>query len=144
MIQYHGQMWDFHGQAIIAITTGGLVSNKGHCAMPRGCARQARDLFPGLAAQLGALIQLHGNHVFALEPLLVSFPVEHSPYEVPSLPLIEQSCQELVQLTDQQKWSQVIVPRPGCGGGGLSWDDVEPILERYFDDRFTIITSEVI
>lgn len=143
MKQQQGQMWDYQGQAIIAITTGGVVSKKGHCAMPRGCARQARDLFPQLAAQLGALIQQYGNHVFSLEPMLVSFPVEHSPYEVPCLRLIEQSCQELVQLTNQNKWSQVIVPRPGCGGGGLSWAEVEPILERYFDNRFTIITSEV-
>lgn len=142
MKQCQGQMWDYHGQAIVAITTGGVVSKNGHCAMPRGCARQAKELFPGLEKQLGTLIQQHGNHVFALEPMLVSFPVENSPYEVPSLALIEQSCQELVRLAEQKKWSQIIVPRPGCGGGGLSWADVKPILERYLDDRFTIITNE--
>lgn len=142
MIECRGQMWDYRGLAVIVITTGGLVSKKGNCAMPRGCARQANDLYPGLDAQLGALIQQHGNHVFALEPMLVSFPVENSPYEIPSLSLIEQSCRELVALAQQHKWEKIIVPRPGCGGGGLSWRDVKPILERYFDERFTIITSE--
>lgn len=142
MNQLQGQMWDYHGQAIIAITTGGVVSKRGRCAMPRGCAHQAKKRFAGLDEQLGALIQQHGNHVFALEPMLVSFPVENSPYEVPSLRLIERSCRELVELADQKKWSKIIVPRPGCGGGGLNWADVEPILERYFDQRFTVITSE--
>jgi len=135
-------MWDYRATAIIAITTGGVVSRKGNCVMPRGCARQARDLYPGLAAQLGALIQQQGNHVFALEHNLVSFPVENSPYEIPSLRLIEQSCRELVALADRQQWQKIIVPRPGCGGGGLNWQDVKPILVRYFDERFTIITSE--
>ncbi|PLX97625.1 MAG: ADP-ribose-binding protein [Desulfuromonas sp.] len=142
MIEYCGDMWSFLDQAIIAITTGGSVSRSGRCAMPRGCAAQARERFAGLDEQLGALIRQGGNHVYLLDHGLVSFPVEHTPYEVPSLALIEQSCCELLELTNANGWSCVVVPRPGCGGGGLSWKDVRPILERYFDDRFTIISIE--
>ncbi|WP_316348570.1 ADP-ribose-binding protein [Desulfuromonas acetoxidans] len=140
MIEVNADMWSYLEKAVIAITTGGAVSRSGRCAMPRGCAAQARERFPGLDQQLGRLILAHGNHVYCLEHGLVSFPVEATPYEVPSLALIEQSCDELVTLADEKGWRQVVVPRPGCGGGGLSWGDVRPIIERYFDDRFIIIS----
>ncbi|PLX85764.1 MAG: ADP-ribose-binding protein [Desulfuromonas sp.] len=138
-----GDLWSYHQRGeVIAITTGGSVSRDGACDMPRGCARQARDRFPQLAWHLGQQIQMHGNHVFDLGHRIVSFPVENSPLEVPQFALIEQSCRELVELTDYKGWSTVVVPRPGCGGGGLEWPDVHRMLARYFDDRFLVITSE--
>jgi len=139
MKEVRGELWHYIGHAAIVITTGGLVTTRSECAMPRGCARQARDRFPGLALKLGLLIEEKGNHVHDLGNGLVSFPVENSPYEVPDLRLIERSCRELVELTDNRNWSMVVVPRPGCGAGGLSWKDVKPILERYLDDRFLVI-----
>ena len=107
-----GDLWRLHVKgAVVAITTGGLVSKKGECAMPRGCARQAKDRFPGLAAQLGQLITAHGNHVYDLGQRIVSFPVENSPYEVPELAIIERSCQELVQLADDKREHNFELPR---------------------------------
>jgi len=136
-----GNLWDYLGQMPICITTGGLVTPKGECAMPRGCARQAKDRFPGLAAQLGARILADGNHVHELDRGLISFPVENSPFDVPGTGLIERSCRELRTLVDLRGWPQVLVPRPGCGKGGLEWREVKPILEKYFDDRFLVIRN---
>ena len=126
MIEVSADMWSYLGQAVIAITTGGAVSRSGRCAMPRGCAAQARERFAGLDAQLGKLIQDCGNHVHCLDHGLVSFPVEHTPYEVPSLTLIERSCAELVQMADEKEWPQIVVPRPGCGGGRLKLEGCAP------------------
>lgn len=70
---------------------------------------------------------------------IVSFPVENSPYERPELSLVECSCRELVQLADEKRWQEIIVPRPGCGGGGLEWKCDSRIVARYFDNRFTLI-----
>lgn len=143
MHELTGDLWEQHAAgAVVAITTGGLVSKQGECAMPRGCARQARDRFPGLAAQLGDLILRHGNHVHALDNRIVSFPVENSPYEMPEPALIERSCRELVNLVDRNNWPSVVVPRPGCGGGGLDWHDIRRIVARHFDNRFTLIQME--
>lgn len=109
--------------------------------MLRGCGRQAKERFPDLPRRLGALILARGNHVFDLGDGLFSFPVEHGPFEVPDLRLIERSCRELVALADEQGWRRVVLPRPGCGGGGLEWRQVEPLLERYLDSRFHVITQ---
>lgn len=136
-----GDLWDFLGQAPVCITTSALVSRSGQASMPRGCARQARERFPELPQILGGLIRQHGNHVHELGRGLLSFPVEQTPFEVPGLGLIECSCQELLALTEQRSWPQVVVPRPGCGGGGLAWSEVRPILQRYFDDRFWVIRA---
>ena len=140
VIEASGDLWQRHAAGdVVAITTGGLVGKSGACAMPAGCAGQAKKKFPGLDRVLGGLINTHGNHVFDLGNRVVSFPVEETPFVVPDLKLIEQSCLELLELADQKQWQRIVVPRPGCGIGGLDWRLVRPLLEKYFDDRFVII-----
>lgn len=141
MREVTGDLWDWHAQgAVIAITTGAAVDKRGRSLMLRGCARQAQDRNPRLREILGSLIVQHGSHVFDLGNRIVSFPVETTPFENPGLGRIEQSCRELVELADYKGWQQIVVPRPGCGGGGLDWSEVRPVLERYFDRRFLVIT----
>lgn len=143
MLERCDDLWQLHQQgAVVAITTGGAVSRKGRCAMTRGCAFDAARRFPELPEILGVLVRAGGNHVYDLGNRLVSFPVEETPWERPDPVLIERSCQELVALADTHDWEQVIVPRPGCGTGGLNWRDVRPILQRYFDDRFLVVSKE--
>jgi hypothetical protein len=138
-----GDLWVEHRRgAIVAITTGGMVDRYGRCLMPRGCARQAKERFPDLPHLLGELLRTRGNHVFDLGRRIVSFPVETSPYNRPDPHLVERSSRELVVLADRLRWRRLVVPRPGCGGGGLEWADVRPILERHFDERFRVITQK--
>ncbi|PLX73633.1 MAG: ADP-ribose-binding protein [Desulfuromonas sp.] len=138
-----GDLWQEHSRgAVVAITTNGTLSRSGEALLLQGCAREASVRFPDLSQTLGALIQQHGHHVFDLGRRLVSFPVEENPYQISDLALIERSCEELVALADDKGWVNVVVPRPGCGGGGLPWGDVRPILHKYFDERFHVITKE--
>lgn len=141
--QMTGDLWEQHQNGhVIAITTGGLVRKDGTCVMPSGTALQAARKFPQLPGILGQQIRQKGMHVFELENRIVSFPVENSPYENPELSIIRQSCLELVELAESKGWTRIVVPRPGCGHGGLSWNEVQPILANYFDKRFIVITEE--
>ncbi len=138
-----GDLWKEHADgAVVAITTNGMLTKAGKAVMPRGCARQARDRFPDLPQILGEQLLNHGRHVFDLGRRIVSFPVEVDPYRNPELEIIEESCRELVELADYKGWHKVVVPRPGCGGGGLEWAVVRPVLQRYFDGRFYVITVQ--
>lgn len=137
-------IWSYLGQAVIVITTNGSLTRNGWAIPGRGVARQAADRFPGLFRELGLLLQAGGNHVYQIRPGLVSFPVEETPFSLPDLRLIRRSAMELRLLADQQAWQRIIVPRPGCGGGGMRWEEVRPVLEEIFDDRFIVVNAEEI
>lgn len=55
------------------------------------------------------------------------------------LELIRDSAEQLMRLIDQQGWKTVLLPRPGVGNGGLSWDEVSPILARLLDERVIVV-----
>jgi hypothetical protein len=134
-------LWDLHAAgAVVAVTTNGLVMRSGRAALGRGCARQAGQRHPWLAAALGAALARGGNHVAHLGERIASFPVEHDPLQRPDPALIARSARELAALADAEGWSEVVLPRPGCGGGGLAWEEVRPLLAPVLDDRFLVIT----
>lgn len=136
-----GDLWEYLGRGILAITTNGSVTPDGRAILGRGVAGQAAERFPDLTRDLGEMLRTRGNHVHELPGGLVSFPVEESPWSLPDPRLIERSARELQELADRNNWPLVVVPRPGCGGGGLDWQSVAPLLARWFDDRFTVITA---
>lgn len=141
MFEITGDIWSFLGCAMICVTTNGSVTKDGRAVLGRGCARQAGEQFPDLASRLGSLLQRSGNHVHALGNGLVSFPVEETAWSLPDPHIVQRSARELRELTDYEQWSRVVVPRPGCGFGGLEWSAVRPLLEPFFDERFTLIKA---
>lgn len=152
MIEVRGNLWTYPAD-IRVITTNGTVKKNGECVMGRGCALEAKKKWNSLPLQLGLAIKHHGNIVqqfqcYAPDVVLFSFPVKHNWYEKADLELIRRSAQQLVVEigkipTDNPKLLEelrIVIPRPGCGNGGLKWEDVKPILEPILDDRFHIIT----
>lgn len=128
--------------SIIVITTNGSLTPKGRAIFGRGVARQAALRYPGLAEKLGRLLAEHGNHVFDLGNGIVTFPVEETPWSLPDLRIITRSAEELRLMADRAGWDLIVVPRPGCGGGGLLWKEVKPLLESSFDHRFLVINNQ--
>lgn len=155
MFEIKGNLWTLPADAI-CITTNGTIKKDGTCVMGRGCAKEAKDKFPGIDKVLGDSIKKYGNNVIYLSDIedrgdnkrIYSFPVKHNWYEKADLELIEQSCIQLVKEIDSTigdfdfgfNIRFIAVPRPGCGNGQLEWKDVKPICEKYFDDRFGVVT----
>jgi len=151
MIEIEGDLFArYPGLNARVITTNGDVRKDGRAVMGRGVARQAAQRWPSLRLRLGDLIAgseafhlpAYGNHVHHLGSFyngnLVSFPVKHHWQDTADLSLIVQSCRELVKLTTKMNWRFVLMPRPGCGNGGLTWDVVKPMIQPLLDDRFFI------
>ncbi len=153
MLERVGNLFDETGDAI-CITTNGAIKCDGCAVMGAGIAKEAAIRFPELPKKLGMNLKTLGNHVTVLDFIsrptdneckcpkftyIVAFPVKTMWYDKADLSLIEQSCKELVDITTRTGWTKVSLPRPGCLNGKLSWEEVKPICEKYFDDRFTIV-----
>ena len=167
MKNWIGNIWQYPVKnAIIVITTNGFVKRNGDCVMGKGIALTARQRFPYIPRLLGKYIKIHGNRPFNLGNNLVSFPVKpcgeayaNDQMIVPhmqgkfnigdfvpgwamvaDLDLIAASAKLLVQMADKFNWDLVLLPRPGCGNGNLSWAKVKPILSEILDNRFIACT----
>lgn len=164
MKEAFGNIWDMKNDAI-CITTNGYVKKNGDAVMGRGIAKEAVDAYPQLPSWLGNHLRRNGNHVTigsfdypcttwetsldTCEQVFFIFPVK--PEFGPNgemgwkaradIELIERSAKELVELVDEFSYMKtVLVPRPGCGNGGLKWEQVKPVIEPILDDRFTVVT----
>jgi len=169
MIEIKGNLFNEPCDAL-CITTNGFVKKDGTCVMGRGCAKQAADYWPQLPKTVGQNISDYGNVVLAALLLsdgrhLLSFPVKpvfvisdgsncvkhmmskfNIGDQVPGwaavadIEIIRESATRLVVITNAYGWNKVVIPRPGCGAGELSWTAVKAELDKILDDRFYSIT----
>lgn len=164
MLEAYGDIWEigyewFHqGKDVgITITTNGFYRKDGKAVMGRGVAKEAAERFPWLPINLGSHLKYNGNipvwYGADFNPdtggsiVILTFPVK--PQYGPrgemgwkakaDLNLIKESADYLAS----QAWqipNNILVPRPGCGNGGLKWEQVKPVIEPILDDRFTVVT----
>jgi hypothetical protein len=153
------------GVDAICITTNGMYLKDGRAAMGGGCAKTCADFWPETSIRLGKCLKNFSTNVpFVIgaldkngkyiEPnmklikehkfktLILSFPTIDNLIDGAKLDLILNSAKELKIMADRFDLRGIVIGRPGCGIGSLSYQDVKPILEKYFDDRFTIVSFE--
>ena len=147
MREIKGDLFDMTTEVIV-ITTNGIVKRNGEAVMGAGIALEMARKAPLFPKVFGDKLKKDGNHVslFFVPQVngrkVATFPVKNHFREKASLELIERSCKELVKLADLYELTQICLPSPGCGVGGLKWKQVEPILEKYFDKRFSIVDKK--
>ena len=117
------------------IPTTGAVDDAGEAIMDSGIAKEAAGRFSGVAVDLGRLIASRGNHAHIIRPGLVSFPIQQYQWSGPSLQIIGRSARELVELVGEAK---TLLPRPGCGKGGLAWEEVSKVLSSLPENIWVI------
>lgn len=171
-----GDLWTYGGNSVVArvITTNGFVKRDGRAVMGRGCAMEARDRFRGLDSWLGEQIGRFGNRLAAAPPnpakgrpfWLITFPVKpvsgpngEPGFSCPADPaIIRESATDLLSFTLGMlpDGGDIVLPRPGCGNGRLSWDSIRPLLAEELDqpvsfegappvsigDRFVCVTKK--
>jgi len=143
MIEITGNLWDYHDKGIpICITTNGSVKKDGTAVMGAGCALEAAKRYPEFPKWLGFVIRGSGISSVILSPYhIFVFPVKHDWQDNADLSLIILSCHQLIWLLDELRIGEVILPRPGCGYGGLQWEtQVKPAIKDILDDRVKVIT----
>jgi len=132
MIEVVGDLWHYPADFRV-ITTNGAWRQDGRAVLGRGCALEATKRYPMLAQLLGKRLRDRGNHVHFFSDVeigdrmgLFTFPVKHSWEQPADLDLIRRSTEEFGrQLLTSATY---VLPRPGCGNGQRSWDEVKPIV----------------
>lgn len=133
-----GDLWTYPADWQ-CIPTNGCVY-RGRLVMGAGVARQALDRFPGLDGTLGAMVMCRGNVPVAVyRHRLITFPTKGHWRDRSTLALVRESAERLATLPDVADTDRVVLPAVGCGLGGLTWDEVGPLLARILDDRFTAV-----
>ncbi len=140
MIEAKGDLWTFPASWRV-ITTCGRLNTDGDLIMGIGTALVAKKLHPGLPKKLGDYVYRFGNRPFLLRQYgLITFPTKHHWRDSSSVNLIMESARKITIIADKHGLHSIVMPRPGCGNGGLTWDFVKPYIEDLLDDRFTVVT----
>lgn len=138
----------------ICCTTNMIVKSNGELVMGAGVAKAFAEKHPELPKRFGTLakywIPLKTSVPVSImtyykNPYIIYFPTKHH-WKDPSPPeLVERSLQQLKKIVTDWEMKKVVLPRPGCSNGGLSWDGyVKHLCEKYLDERFVIINYEII
>ncbi len=162
MKEVYGDIWDLADEVLddvgICITTNGYVRKDGKAVMGRGIAKEAAGRFRWLPQTLAEHIKHNGNIVgcwgadydptYDKSYFIISFPVkpiygsrgEMGWQANADLNIIKQSAEDLMAFPKWQIPKTILLPRPGCGNGGLKWEQVKPVIEPILDDRVTVVT----
>jgi O-acetyl-ADP-ribose deacetylase (regulator of RNase III) len=65
------------------------------------------------------------------EKIIINFPTKTEWYMKSKYEYVEEGLKELVRVIDEYKIESIAIPPLGCGNGGLQWDKVKDIIEKY-------------
>ena len=121
-------------EPILGITINGVVNNNA-AVMGRGIALEAAQRDKTLPFVLGLLLKRNKLQVFFLQKRgILFFPVKYKWWEKADLKLIEISTRQLDSLARKHPECTFLLPRPGCGNGRLTWQEVKPIVKNLPDN----------
>lgn len=123
----------------ICCTTNSVVKADGRLVMGKGIAYDFAKYYPKLTSIWGTQVKRMG-----IEPLILCSPIGHERYAIyfqtkhhwkdrSSFSLIVRSMTKLGEMIERLSLKNVLMPRPGCSNGGLSWEHVRDELGDTFD-----------
>lgn len=166
VIERRGELWsalDAEAGAWVVIPTNGVLDRAGRLVMGAGVAGAAKARWPHLPLTLGLAVAQAGNvPVASAEDRVLTWPTKpgrHTLADGSAHPgwqcMARVRCDEcwravasltaasgpaLVALVDRLGLAgPVLMPRVGCGLGGLEWAKVGPWAARLLDDRFVVL-----
>lgn len=127
------------------VTTNGQVRANGKAVMGAGIAKIARDNFKGIDERFGMILQKYGHYVCHLGEYkygkILTFPTKNHWRDKSDIELIKKSALQLEELIEKHGYSNILLPRPGCSNGGLSWEYVKEQISPILSDRIMIISK---
>jgi len=113
--------------------------------MGKGIALQFKNMFPGNfklysnackknKLRIGQLLVTTEEALLAGKKIIINFPTKKE-WRLPSeYQYIEAGLKELVKVINENKIKSIAIPPLGSGNGGLDWNKVKKILEKYLSE----------
>ena len=148
MIQYKkGDLLSADTQALVnTVNTVGV--------MGKGIALQFKENFPSnnheyikacknKELEIGKLLVVKDKNL-EKERIIINFPTKKDWKHKSKIEYIDAGLKELVNAIREYDIKSIAIPPLGCGNGGLDWEDVKPLMEKYLapltDVEITIFT----
>ena len=156
MIEITGDFWIEASESkpdAIVCTINTVLRGDGNLVMGAGIAKDFAEQFDWLPDRWGARTRkLDGQRTYPFveqrepwnaEPNLVGIHTKYDWKDPSPLKLVDRSIKQLYIIVEAMDWKRVLMTRPGCGNGGLSWErQVKPLMNNILDERFVVITNE--
>jgi O-acetyl-ADP-ribose deacetylase (regulator of RNase III) len=136
MIHYVvGNLLDSKAEALVnTVNTDGI--------MGKGIALQFKNMFPGnfrvyakacksKEIKIGKLLVTEEELLLGGRKVIINFPTKTSWRKPSEYSYIEEGLNDLVKIIQQRKIQSIAIPPLGAGNGGLNWNKVKSILEKY-------------
>lgn len=129
-----GNLLDAQAQALVnTVNTVGV--------MGKGIALQFKEAFPenyqryaaackNKEFNIGDLLVVKEN-TFQGEKVIVNFPTKTEWFMKSKYEYIERGLQKLAEVIEEYDIKSIAIPPLGCGNGGLKWEKVRPMIEKY-------------
>lgn len=109
--------------------------------MGKGIALQFKERFPMnfkiyAAAckkgemQVGKMLVVKENTLNG-EKLIINFPTKTEWFKKSLYSYIEDGLKDLAKVIEEYKITSIAIPPLGCGNGGLKWEKVKPMMDKY-------------
>jgi hypothetical protein len=157
--EVEGDFWCEANQGADALvcTINTVCKNDGSLVMGAGIAKDFAEHFEWLPDRWGTRTQqMFGAPPVGMkrtypflepceprdsQPTLIGIHTKYDWKDPSPFKLVDRSVKQLYIIVRAFGWKRVLMTRPGCGHGGLSWErQVRPLLEEVLDERFVVIT----
>ena len=116
--------------------------------MGKGLALQFKQKFPtnykiykeacqNKTIDIGKLLLVDESNL-ERRKFIINFPTKKHWRNASKIEYIEEGLKDLVRIIKANTFESMAIPALGCGLGGLDWEDVKLLLEKYLRDIETI------
>jgi len=76
------------------------------------------------------------------EIIIINFPTKTEWFKKSQYDYIEEGLKDLARVIEEYKIQSIAIPPLGCGNGGLKWDKVKPLMDKYLG-HFSNVTIKI-
>ncbi|MBX3254833.1 MAG: macro domain-containing protein [Chitinophagaceae bacterium] len=132
-----GNLLDSNADALVnTVNTVGV--------MGKGIALQFKERFPvnfkiyaseckAKRVEIGKMLIVKENSMYG-EKTIINFPTKTEWFKKSQYNYIEEGLKDLKRVIEEYKIKSIAIPPLGSGNGGLKWDNVKILMEKYLGD----------